>query len=66
MIKILFQSNGLGLLNLIEIGRLDFEEPDYQRFPCLALAMQAWMQRYDLGDGLRFTKPPKLGQHAGQ
>jgi 1-deoxy-D-xylulose-5-phosphate reductoisomerase len=34
--------SGVGNLDLIEIGRLDFEKPDYQRFPCLALAMQAW------------------------
>lgn len=35
-------ASGVGNLNLIEIGRLDFEKPDYQRFPCLALAHQAW------------------------
>ena len=34
--------SGVGNLNLIETGRLDFEKPDYQRFPCLALAHQAW------------------------
>ncbi|MEE9422800.1 MAG: 1-deoxy-D-xylulose-5-phosphate reductoisomerase [Gammaproteobacteria bacterium] len=34
--------SGVGHLDLVEIGRLDFEKPDYQRFPCLALAYQAW------------------------
>ncbi len=33
--------SGVGNLDLIEIGRLDFEKPDFQRFPCLALAIQA-------------------------
>ncbi|MBI3013071.1 MAG: 1-deoxy-D-xylulose-5-phosphate reductoisomerase [Elusimicrobia bacterium] len=28
-------------LNLTEVGRLDFEEPDFKRFPCLSLALQA-------------------------
>jgi len=28
-------------LNLAQIGRLDFEEPDFDRFPALALALQA-------------------------
>ncbi|MDF7773963.1 1-deoxy-D-xylulose-5-phosphate reductoisomerase [Sphingomonas sp. AOB5] len=28
-------------LDLARIARLDFEEPDYQRFPCLALAQEA-------------------------
>jgi len=32
-------------LNLAEIGSLDFEEPDRERFPCLGLAYEA------LGDG---------------
>jgi 1-deoxy-D-xylulose-5-phosphate reductoisomerase len=34
--------SGVGPLDLVEIGRLDFEKPDYQRFPCLSLAYQAW------------------------
>ncbi len=33
--------SGAKNLNLIEIGRLDFEPPDFERFPCLALAYQA-------------------------
>lgn len=33
--------SGLGLLDLAALGRLDFEQPDLQRFPCLALAFQA-------------------------
>jgi len=32
---------GVDALDLVALGRLDFEEPDYQRFPCLALAEQA-------------------------
>jgi 1-deoxy-D-xylulose-5-phosphate reductoisomerase len=28
-------------LDLFEVGRLDFERPDFDRFPCLALAYQA-------------------------
>lgn len=28
-------------LNLLEVGRFDFIEPDYQRFPCLKYAYQA-------------------------
>jgi 1-deoxy-D-xylulose-5-phosphate reductoisomerase len=28
-------------LNLFQVGRLDFEPPDLQRFPCLGLAFQA-------------------------
>lgn len=32
---------GVDALDLIALGRLDFEKPDYQRFPCLALAEQA-------------------------
>jgi 1-deoxy-D-xylulose-5-phosphate reductoisomerase len=28
-------------LNLARIARLDFEDPDYERFPCLALARAA-------------------------
>ncbi|MET0380090.1 MAG: 1-deoxy-D-xylulose-5-phosphate reductoisomerase [Spongiibacteraceae bacterium] len=32
---------GVGALDLIAKGRLDFQAPDYQRFPCLVLARQA-------------------------
>lgn len=32
---------GVEALDLVALGRLDFEKPDYQRFPCLALAEQA-------------------------
>ncbi|MCM2129668.1 1-deoxy-D-xylulose-5-phosphate reductoisomerase [Larsenimonas rhizosphaerae] len=32
---------GVGPLDLFEIGRLDFERPDTERFPCLALAASA-------------------------
>ncbi len=34
-------ASGVASLNLFEVARLDFEEPDLQRFPCLALAYQA-------------------------
>ncbi|MCG8018353.1 MAG: 1-deoxy-D-xylulose-5-phosphate reductoisomerase [Candidatus Thiodiazotropha sp. 'RUGA'] len=33
--------SGVESLNLFQIGRLDFEPPDPQRFPCLGLAYQA-------------------------
>lgn len=33
--------SGVGLLELSSLGRLDFEEPDFQRFPCLKLAFDA-------------------------
>ncbi|MEG5266678.1 1-deoxy-D-xylulose-5-phosphate reductoisomerase [Pseudomonas sp. JDS28PS106] len=33
--------SGVSPLDLFRIGRLDFEEPDEQRFPCLRLARQA-------------------------
>ena len=32
---------GVDRLNLFEIRKLDFEEPDYDRFPCLQLAKDA-------------------------
>ena len=32
---------GVGSLDLFKVGRLDFEEPDFIRFPCLNLAFQA-------------------------
>lgn len=33
--------SGVPSLNLFEVARLDFEEPDLQRFPCLRLAIEA-------------------------
>lgn len=33
--------SGVAQLNLFEIARLDFEKPDYNRFPCLRLAHEA-------------------------
>jgi len=33
--------SGVASLNLFDIARLDFEQPDFDRFPCLALAYQA-------------------------
>lgn len=33
--------SGVDSLNLFDVARLDFEPPDYQRFPCLQLAEQA-------------------------
>src|SRR3546814_526449 len=33
--------SGVGLLALAALGRLDFEEPDLQRFPCLKLSFGA-------------------------
>ncbi|MGH8534050.1 MAG: 1-deoxy-D-xylulose-5-phosphate reductoisomerase, partial [Gammaproteobacteria bacterium] len=33
--------SGVAPLNLLEVGRLDFEPPDLERFPCLSLARQA-------------------------
>jgi len=33
--------SGVSALDLLEIGRLDFEAPDQQRFPCLRIARQA-------------------------
>ncbi len=32
---------GVRPLDLFEVGRLDFERPDFERFPCLALAFEA-------------------------
>ncbi|ARP76702.1 1-deoxy-D-xylulose-5-phosphate reductoisomerase [Bordetella genomosp. 6] len=34
-------ASGVGLLDLTRWGRLDFEQPDLQRFPCLALSFEA-------------------------
>jgi 1-deoxy-D-xylulose-5-phosphate reductoisomerase len=36
--------SGVASLNLREVGRLDFVEPDHQRFPCLGLAYAALRQ----------------------
>jgi 1-deoxy-D-xylulose-5-phosphate reductoisomerase len=33
--------SGVGLLALTALGRLDFEEPDLERFPCLRLSFEA-------------------------
>jgi 1-deoxy-D-xylulose-5-phosphate reductoisomerase len=35
---------GVGALDMFAVGRLDFEPPDLQRFPCLRLAQDAWRQ----------------------
>jgi len=34
-------SSGVGLLDLAQAGRLDFEEPDFIQFPCLKLSFDA-------------------------
>lgn len=34
-------SSGVGLMDLMQLGRLDFSPPDFQRFPCLQLAFDA-------------------------
>ncbi len=34
-------NSGVGLLALTSLGRLDFEEPDLERFPCLRLSFDA-------------------------
>ena len=34
-------ASGVSSLNLFDVRKLDFEEPDYDRFPCLSLAKQA-------------------------
>lgn len=34
-------ASGVGLMDLAQMGRLDFHAPDLQRFPCLALAFTA-------------------------
>jgi len=33
--------SGVAPLNIFEVGHMDFEQPDLQRFPCLRLAYQA-------------------------
>jgi 1-deoxy-D-xylulose-5-phosphate reductoisomerase len=37
--------SGVEKLNLFEVARLDFVEPDYQRFPCLRLAFEALKEK---------------------
>lgn len=37
-------SSGVKPLNLFEISRLDFEQPDLKKFPCLRLAFEAMKQ----------------------
>jgi len=34
-------NSGVAPLDLIGVGRLDFETPDFDRFPCLRLGVQA-------------------------
>ncbi|MCP5425997.1 MAG: 1-deoxy-D-xylulose-5-phosphate reductoisomerase [Gammaproteobacteria bacterium] len=34
-------ASGVATLDLFEVGRLDFQAPDFARFPCLRLAFQA-------------------------
>ena len=34
-------SSGVSSLDLFQLGRLDFQAPDYKRFPCLRLAFEA-------------------------
>lgn len=36
--------NGVSPVNFFEVGELSFEKPDFNRFPCLQLAMQAFAQ----------------------
>ena len=33
---------GVDALDMFRVGRLDFEAPDLERFPCLRLAQEAW------------------------
>jgi 1-deoxy-D-xylulose-5-phosphate reductoisomerase len=35
--------SGVPLLDLVKVGQLSFEAPDEQRFPCLALAREAYL-----------------------
>ncbi len=35
---------GVNKLNLFDVARLDFEKPDFERFPCLRLAYEAMQQ----------------------
>ena len=34
-------SSGVAGLDLVDIGRLDFEDPDFERFPCLRFGYEA-------------------------
>jgi 1-deoxy-D-xylulose-5-phosphate reductoisomerase len=34
-------ASGVGMLDLVKLGRLDFHEPDLARFPCLRLSFEA-------------------------
>lgn len=34
-------SSGVGVMDLLQLGQLEFSPPDYQRFPCLKLAFDA-------------------------
>ena len=36
--------SGVESLNIFDVARLDFEAPDYERFPCLRLAIEAMKQ----------------------
>jgi 1-deoxy-D-xylulose-5-phosphate reductoisomerase len=36
--------SGVDSLNIFEVARLDFQAPDYDRFPCLRLAIEAMKQ----------------------
>lgn len=40
--------SGVTSLNIFDVGRLDFEPPDFERFPCLKLAYQA----LEMGDNM--------------
>ncbi|SFK12789.1 1-deoxy-D-xylulose 5-phosphate reductoisomerase [Nitrosomonas aestuarii] len=40
--------SGVASLNMFEVARLDFEAPDFKRFPCLKLAYQA----LEIGDNM--------------
>lgn len=40
--------SGVASLNMFDVGRLDFESPDFARFPCLRLAYQA----LEMGDNM--------------
>jgi len=40
--------SGVASLNMFDVGRLDFESPDFDRFPCLRLAYQA----LEMGDNM--------------
>ncbi|MEE9494768.1 MAG: 1-deoxy-D-xylulose-5-phosphate reductoisomerase [Gammaproteobacteria bacterium] len=35
-------TSGVGHLDLFSVARLDFQPADFERFPCLSLAYQAW------------------------